>query len=109
MAKKLVQFVLPIQILYFYDARNTLRSRKADYQGHAKTIHGAKRAAYKHLDKDYGDAHKAIIIDLRTGLEVWHMHTAASGSILITVPDEVKTNKAVAKDIQQMEAEGKRF
>jgi len=101
-------FIRRYETLYYYDGRNTRRSRKQDYKGHSKTPHGAKRAAYKHLDKDYGDAKMAIIIDLKTGLELWILKTTETG-IGISAPDSVKTDAIVSKDKRNMEIEGKRF
>jgi hypothetical protein len=108
MAKKQKQFKLPIESIYYYDGRSTLSSRKADFKGHSKTPHGAKRAAYKHLDKDYGDARKVIITDLRTGTELWHMRLLPNGTISIQ-EISAKTQMVVTVDIKQMKQLGRRF
>jgi len=106
MAKKQT-FARPIQSVYFYDGRSTLSSRKADFKGFSLTPHGAKRAAYKHLDKDYGDAKRVIITDLRTGLELWNMSLSPSGHIY-TSEISAKTQQIVARDIKEMAAKGKK-
>jgi hypothetical protein len=109
MTKKIVIHARPIQSLYFYDGRSTLSSRKADFKGSSLTPHGAKRAAYKHLDKDYGDAKKVIITDLRTGLELWHMSLIASTGTISIQEISAKTQTAVAADIKSMKALNKKF
>ena len=108
MAKKLDTPKRPIETIYFYDGRTTKTSRKADFKGHSATPHGAKRAAYRHLDKDYGDARKAIITDLRTGLDLWHMVCAANGDIRI-MEISAKTQQIVEADALEMAKLGKKF
>ena len=104
---KKFQYKLPIESVYYYDARSTLSSRKADFKGHSKTPHGAKKAAYAHLDKDYGDAKRVIIIDLRTGLELWNMNLMPNGTVSIK-EISAKTQGIVKADIKNMAAAGKR-
>lgn len=106
---KKAQYKLPIETAYLYDARSTLSSRKADFTTHCLTPHGAKRAAYKHLDKDFGDARKAIITDLRTGLELWHMTLLRETGTISIQAISPKTQLAVDADIRVMKREGKRF
>ena len=108
MAKKLATFKRPIETVYYYDGRSTLSSRNADFKGHSLTPHGAKRAAYRHLDKDYGDAKKAIITDLRTGLELWNMRVNAKGDI-ICEEISAKTQLAIKLDIARMIANKQKF
>jgi len=98
----------PIQSLYFYDGRSTLSSRTADFKGNSATPHGAKRAAYKHLDKDYGDARKVIITDLRTGLELWHMSLVAATGTISIQEISPRTQQVVANDVRSMKAAGKK-
>lgn len=108
MAKKLIQYPRPIQSAYYYDGRSTQKSRKPDYKGHALTPHGAKKAAYRNLDPDYGPARRVIITDLRTGLELWHMHTTADGNIMVKQVS-AKTQQIVEADIKVMAKLGKKF
>jgi hypothetical protein len=106
MAKKLT-FKRPIESVYYYDGRTSI-NKKADFKGHSITPHGAKKAAYKHLDTDYGDARKVIITDLRTGLELWHMHCTAKGDIICN-EISAKTQQIVESDKKEMKKLGKRF
>jgi hypothetical protein len=107
MAKR-KQFKRPLESLYYYDGRSTLSSRKADYKGHALTPHGAKAAAYRHLDPDYGDARKVVITDLRTGTDIWHMHVTATGGISVQ-EISARTQLIVERDLKEMKRAGKKF
>ncbi len=96
---RLHHYVRPIEVLYWFDGR----TRKHDYSSRCKTPHGAKRAVYLHLDKDFGDSTKAVVIDSRAGKVLWTFRRMRdSGSIFCEELNADLTVRLVNADKQEI-------